>query len=104
MAKSKPRTTTSVAERKPKNPIVRQFNAVKSEVNKVTWPTPPEARQLTLAVTTGTVAIALFLFVSDLIFETLVTYGISFNVYALVASVIVFALIAVAFYVNGREE
>lgn len=108
MAKSKSKTpattTVNVAEKKPVNPAVNQFYAVRAEVRKVTWPTRDEAQALTIAVTVGTLVIAIFLFLIDLLFEGIVTGVVAANIPWIVAGVLACALVAVAFYLNGKEE
>jgi preprotein translocase SecE subunit len=106
MAKSKSKipVTVNVTEKKPINPIVNQFYAIRAEVRKVTWPTREEARALTIAVTVGTIVIAIFLFLIDLLFEGIVTGVVGGSIPWIVTGVMALALVVVAFYMNGREE
>jgi preprotein translocase subunit SecE len=104
VAKSKSRSSASTIERKSTNALVQYFYAVRSELRKVTWPTRDEARALTTAVTIGTVVIAIFLFMVDLLFDGIIGGIVRMNVAWIVAGVIIIALLGVAFYANGREE
>ncbi|MCS6843491.1 MAG: preprotein translocase subunit SecE [Caldilineales bacterium] len=53
---------------KPENRIVKYLRETRAELRKVTWPTPEEARNLTGIVLVVTVAMALLMWVLDLIF------------------------------------
>ena len=82
---------------------MQQYYAVRAEIRKVTWPTREEARQLTIAVTVGTVVIALFLFLVDLIFDGIIAGLVNNNVAWMITGVVVLLLLAAAFYTNSRE-
>jgi preprotein translocase subunit SecE len=108
MAKSKAVTSKKNSsppskDNRSNNFLVEQYYAVRSEVKKVTWPTRDEARQLTIAVTGITIAISLFLAGVDAIFFEVVTGIVSLNIVWIVAVFVLLALIALAFYTNGRE-
>lgn len=79
-----------------------QYYLVRAEVSKVTWPTREESRKLTIAVTTGTVVIALFLFAVDLLFEIVIAGLISINVVAIVGALVLVAIVSAAFYANNQ--
>ena len=73
MAKSKSiRSSSSNAEKISTNPLVQQWRGIRSEVAKVTWPTREEAQKLTIAVTIAMVAMALFLYAMDAIFQVVI--------------------------------
>ena len=82
---------------------MQQFYAVRSEIRKVTWPTREEARQLTIAVTVGTIVIAIFLFMIDLLFEGVIAGIIGENVIWIIIGVVAIALVIAAFYANNRD-
>ena len=104
MAKSKSRISSSAsAEKKPTNALTREFYAVRSEIRKVTWPTREEARQLTIAVTVGTIVIAIFLFMIDLLFEGVIAGIISANIVWIIIGVAAIALVIAAFYANNKD-
>ena len=46
------------------NPVVKYFREVRSEFNKVTWPSREETQKLTAVVLAVTIAFALFLDIS----------------------------------------
>ncbi len=103
MAKSKRSSSTAVAESAKSNFLVEQYYAVRAEVRKVTWPTRDEARALTIAVTVGTIVMALFLFAIDFIFGRVVTGVINSDVTWMVIGVVVLVLLAVGFYANNND-
>ena len=103
MAKSKRSSSTAVAEKPKSNFLVEQYYAVRAEVRKVTWPTRDEARALTIAVTVGTIVMALFLFAVDFIFGKVLTSIISNDVTWMVIGVIVLILLAIGFYANNND-
>ena len=82
---------------------MQQFYAVRSEIRKVTWPTREEAKQLTIAVTVGTIVIAIFLFMIDLLFEGVVAGIIGENIIWIIIGVAAIALVIAAFYANNRD-
>lgn len=94
----------AATEKKPANVIVQQFYTVRAEVRKVTWPTRDESRKLTIAVTVGTVVIAIFLFLVDLLFDGVIAGVVNLNIAWIISGIVILALLAVAFYTNGREE
>ena len=106
MAKSKSVRSTTNVEKAPKNAnqAVQQWRALRSEVSKVTWPTREEAQRLTIAVTIGMVAMALFLFATDAFFRLVVDGLLGFELVWVVVSVIIAALLIFAFFRNGQEE
>jgi len=104
VAKSKSRISSSAStEKKSNNVLMQQFYAVRSEIRKVTWPTREEARQLTIAVTVGTIVIAIFLFMIDLLFEGVIAGIIGENVIWIIIGVVAIALVIAAFYANNRD-
>ncbi len=104
MAKSKSRISSSAStEKKSTNALMQQFYAVRSEIRKVTWPTREEARQLTIAVTVGTVVIAIFLFMIDLLFEGVIAGIIGENIIWIIIGVVAIGLVLAAFYANSRD-
>lgn len=103
MAKSK-RTSVATVDKTASNAIVKQFQSIRTEIKKVTWPTQDEARSLTLAVTVLTIVMALFLFIVDLVFEGVIFTGVvSSNVPWLITGVIVLVLLGLAFFSNSRD-
>ncbi len=103
MAKSKRATSVATAEKKKSNVLVEQYYAVRTEIKKVTWPTREESRALTIAVTVGTIVMALFLFLVDLVFEGVITGIVSDSVTWMVVGVVTVILLGLAFTVNNRE-
>ena len=61
-------------EKKEKKHFFRDF---KAELKKVIWPTPKQLFHSTVAVITIALITAVIVFVLDLIFETLNTYGVN---------------------------
>jgi preprotein translocase subunit SecE len=59
------RSSTLADKPKKQNAIRRYFNETAGELRKVSWPTWPEARQLTILVIVVMVAIGLFLGLVD---------------------------------------
>ncbi len=103
MAKSK-RTSVATTDKTTNNVIVQQYQSVRAEIRKVTWPTQEEARSLTLAVTVLTIVMALFLFIIDLVFEGIIFTGVvSSNVAWMIAGVVVLVLLGLAFFTNSRD-
>lgn len=103
MAKSKRASSAAAIEKKNTNFIVEQYYAVRSEIRKVTWPTRDEARALTIAVTVGTIVMALFLFLVDLVFEGVITGIVGNNVAWLVVGAVALILLAFGFYANNND-
>jgi len=104
VAKSKSRISSSASpEKKSTNALMQQFYTVRSEIRKVTWPTREEARQLTIAVTVGTVVIAIFLFMIDLLFEGVIAGIIGENIIWIIIGVVAIGLVLAAFYANSRD-
>jgi len=104
VAKSKSRISSSAStEKKSNNALMQQFYAVRSEIRKVTWPTREEARQLTIAVTVGTVVIAIFLFMIDLLFEGVIAGIIGENIVWIIIGALAIGLVLAAFYANNRD-
>lgn len=103
MAKSKRATSVATTDKKKSNVVVEQYYAVRAEIKKVTWPTREESRALTIAVTVGTIVMALFLFLVDLVFEGAVTGLVATNVTWMVIGVVAVVLLGLAFVVNNRE-
>lgn len=54
------------------NRIVKYLRETRAELRKVTWPTPDEARNLTVIVLVVTVVMSLFLGLLDVIFSGLI--------------------------------
>ncbi len=103
MAKSKRASSVATVEKKNTNFLVEQYYDIRAEVRKVTWPTRDEARALTIAVTVGTIAMALFLFLVDLIFEGIITGIISSTTTWIVVGAVVLVLLALGFYTNNKD-
>ena len=61
-----------MAEDKKPNAITRYVRETTGELRKVSWPTWPEARQLTIIVVGVMVVMGLFLALVDLIGESLI--------------------------------
>ncbi len=101
MAKSKRAVATT--DKKDTNALVAYYYAVRAEIRKVTWPTREEARALTIAVTIGTIVMALFLFIVDLFFEGIITGIVRSNVTWIISGIVAVALLGVAFYVNNKD-
>jgi preprotein translocase subunit SecE len=55
------------------NRIVKYLRETRAELRKVTWPTPDEARNLTVIVLIVTVVMSLFLGLLDVIFSGLIS-------------------------------
>ena len=105
MAKSKSiRSSSANAEKISTNPLVQQWRGIRSEVAKVTWPTREEAQKLTIAVTIGMVAMALFLYAMDAIFQVVIGGVLDFNIVWIIASVVIAIALIAAFYTNGQED
>lgn len=101
MAKSK--SSSAVTAGKEPHPIVKYFQATRSELRKVTWPTREETRTLTTIIVIVTIAMAMFLGTLDYIFQ-LVTAGIiGGNWVTIVIAVLLFVGGAAAFYFNSQE-
>jgi preprotein translocase subunit SecE len=66
-----------VADEKKPNAISRYFRETMGELRKVSWPTWPEARQLTYIVIAVMVVMGLYLAVVDGIGERLIKLAIS---------------------------
>ena len=64
-----------MAERK-ENPIVRYFKGVRSEFQKITWPTPKQVTNNTVTVIIAVIVIGLFIFVLDTAFGWALQYFI----------------------------
>ncbi len=104
MAKSKSRISSSTSsEKRSNNALAQQFYAIRSEVRKVTWPTREEARQLTIAVSVGTVVIAIFLFLVDILFEGVVAGIVGANIVWIIIGVVAIGLVTAAFFANSRD-
>jgi preprotein translocase subunit SecE len=106
VAKSKSATkspTSSSVEKNQANQLVQQLRGVRSEIRKVTWPTREETRALTTAVAIGTVAMALFLYLVDALFQAVVGGVVSLNIAWIIGGLILVALIGLAFYANEKE-
>lgn len=58
-------------ERKEPNAIQRYFNETVGELRKVSWPTPKEAKNLTIVVIAVMVIMSAFLGILDLVFAKL---------------------------------
>jgi preprotein translocase subunit SecE len=60
------------ASQEKENRIVKYLRETRAELRKVTWPTPDEARNLTVIVLVVTVVMSLFLGLLDVIFSGLI--------------------------------
>ena len=54
------------------NAVTRYWKETRGELRKVTWPTRDESQRLTIIVIAVTIAFALFLWVFDLLFSSVV--------------------------------
>ncbi len=64
-------------EKKPKKENKHFFKDFKAELKKVIWPTPKQIVKNTVAVITIVVITAVIVFILDVIFEALNTYGVN---------------------------
>jgi preprotein translocase subunit SecE len=106
VAKSKSATkssTSSSVEKNQSNQLLQQLRSVRAEIRKVTWPTREETRTLTTAVAIGTTVMAFFLYLVDALFQAVVGGIVNLNVIWIIASIILVALIGLAFIANERE-
>ncbi len=85
------------------NTITQQYHLVRRELEKVTWPTREEARQLTLAVLAITIAMSIFLGLIDILFAAVVEGIVALSIGWVIAVVVLIVLIGLAFYANNRE-
>jgi preprotein translocase SecE subunit len=104
MAKSKSaRSSSASLEKSSTNQIVQQYQAVRSEIRKVTWPSRQEVRTLTTAVGIGMVIMAIFLYLVDAFFQIVIGGIIDVNIYWIIAGIIIGALLGFAFYSNSKD-
>ncbi len=104
MAKSKSaRSSSASLEKSPTNQIVQQYQAVRSEIRKVTWPSRQEVRTLTIAVTIGMVIMAIFLYLVDAFFQIVIGGIIAVNIFWIIGGIIIGALLGFAFYSNSKD-
>lgn len=104
MAKSKSaRPPSTSSEKSPTNRIVQQYQAVRSELRKVTWPTRQEVRTLTIAVAIGMVVMAIFLYIVDAFSQVIVGGVIDLSIIWIVIGILMAALLGFAFYFNSKE-
>jgi len=66
-----------VADENKPNAVSRYFRETIGELRKVSWPTWPEARQLTYIVIAVMIVMGLYLALVDLAGESLITLAIS---------------------------
>ena len=66
-----------MADEKKPNAIVRYVRETTGELRKVSWPTWPEARQLTIIVIVVMIVMGMYLFLVDVIGENLIKLAIS---------------------------
>ena len=69
-----PKKEKEVKEKKQKNSY---FKEMKSELKKVTWPTPKELVNTTVSVLAFVIVIAIIVFVLDFAFDAMNKYGIT---------------------------
>lgn len=55
------------------NPVIRYLRETRAELSKVTWPTPQEARNLTVVVLVVVIVMSLFLGFFDTVFQWVFT-------------------------------
>lgn len=55
------------------NPVIRYLRETRAELSKVTWPTPQEARNLTVVVLMVVIVMSLFLGFFDAVFQWVFT-------------------------------
>ncbi len=103
MAKAKSSTpvTTETTE---EQAAVKYFKETRAELRKVTWPTQDEAKNLTLIITSVSIAMAFFLGIFDYIFQTVIAGIISGDWIRIVLAVLLFIGGAAGFYFNNRQE
>ena len=61
----------ATVKKKKENAVVKYLKETRAELRKVTWPTPEEARNLTVIVLIVTVVMSLFLGLLDFVFTVL---------------------------------
>lgn len=64
--------TRAVAEERTENALVRYFRETRSELGKVSWPTREEGIRLTTIVLITTITAAIFIFLVDSFFSSLI--------------------------------
>jgi len=101
MAKSKS-SSAATTSREP-HPIIKYFQATRSELRKVTWPTRDETRNLTTIIVIVTVVMAIFLGTLDYVFQIITAGIISSNWISIIVAVVLFIGGAAAFYFNSQE-
>ena len=101
MAKSKS-SSAATTSREP-HPIIKYFQATRSELRKVTWPTRDETRNLTTIIVIVTVVMAIFLGTLDYVFQIITAGIISNNWISIIVAVVLFIGGAAAFYFNSQE-
>jgi preprotein translocase subunit SecE len=99
IAESKPSQVADMLE-KPRG----YFRETMGELRKVHWPTWPEARTLTTVVLLVMLAVALFLGLFDLGFETLMVRVLSLDIVALAILTVVALSIIVLVVFAGRDR
>jgi len=100
-AKSSTPVTTETTE---EQAAVKYFKETRAELRKVTWPTQDEAKNLTLIITSVSIAMAFFLGIFDYIFQTVIAGIISGDWIRIVLAVLLFIGGAAGFYFNNRQE
>lgn len=103
MAKSKSSTPTTTTT-KEDNALVRYFKETRAELRKVTWPTPEEAKNLTLIIVAVTIAMAVFLGLFDYLFQVVVAGVIALDPIWIGLAVVLFLIGAGAFYFNNQQD
>ena len=100
-----------VQERKPSGlsstlePVREYFRDTIGELRKVHWPTPTEARNLTIVVLVVTFIMAAFLGLFDLAFERLMLEILSNNIIAIaIAVVIVLSILVLVFFASRNDR
>jgi len=104
MAKSKSSAATTTTQTKEENVIVRYFKDTRAELRKVSWPTPDEAKNLTLIIVAVTIAMSLFLGFFDYIFQVTVAGVITGDMLMLGLGAVLFVAGVAGFYFNGQQE
>jgi preprotein translocase subunit SecE len=105
MAKSKSSAaTTTTAEPKEDNAVVKYYKETRAELRKVTWPTQDEAKNLTLIIVAVAFAMSAFLGTVDYIFQTTVSGIIASDAIYIGLAVILFFAGAAGFYFNNQQE
>ena len=103
MAKSKSRSSSTTANTRESNALVKYFNETRAELRKVTWPTREETKNLTIIIVIVTIAMAFVLGSLDYLFQIVAAGVIGLNPISIAIAVVLFAIGTAAFYFNNQE-